>query len=87
MIESGRVEEGKTWTQILTKVILDLEATRESIAKGIPTLLATLEKPLSFQQQRGRLGNVTHKGTSEKLSFTDLKLMTSKENKSGKPPT
>lgn len=71
--ESGRGEKVLTWTQTLTKVKRDLVAVKLSTARGMPTLLATLEIPTSFQQQRGKLGSLIHKGILEKLALVGLK--------------
>lgn len=47
--ESGRGDLGLIKTQTLAKVIPDFKAVKLSTARGTPTLLATFERPGSFQ--------------------------------------
>lgn len=57
---------------ILANVFHDLAIVKVLIVKETPILLKTLENHTPFQQHKGKLGNFTHNGISEKFFFTSL---------------
>lgn len=62
-----------TFTQTLANVKRDLKVVKLSIAKEIPTRLATLDILVSFQQQRRKLGSFIHNEISEKFALVGRK--------------